>query len=296
MSRDNLDDSLELMFGHEGGYSAKKTDKGNYLNGVLVGTKYGITGKTLAAHRGVSKVTASQVKSMTIKEAEAIYRKSYWASSGGDVLPSGLDYSVFDSGVTSGPLRAVKILQGVLAKAKLYAGAIDGWIGEGTMKAVGDFPGGVTALIGAYCDARMAFMQAIKGPKGFSANGRGWTIRVTGIDPKGEWAPVPGVIGNALAMAAKQPVAKTAEAPKAMETLVSEEGSAKAEATVNPWTKPDVLLPIAGAGATAAGGVATAAAPAVMSSNYLQIALSVGIVALVLVGAYYAFTRIRKAA
>ena len=97
-------------------------------------------------------------------------------------------------------------------------------------------------------------------------------------------------------MAAKQPVAKKVAPPAAMETLVSEEGSAKAEPTVNAWTKPDVLLPVAGAGATAAGGVATAIAPTVMASNYLQIALSVGIVALVLIGAYYAFTRIKKAA
>lgn len=287
--RDNLDDSLELIFGHEGGYVNAKTDKGGP-------TKYGITHKTLAAHLGLGSVPASRVKAMTIKEAEAIYRKSYWGPSGGDVLPAGLDYAVFDAGVNSGPPRAVKLLQQVLAKAKLYTGAIDGWIGEGTMKAVGDYPGGVTALISAYCEARMAFLKAIKGPQGFAANGRGWTIRVMGVDPNGAWAPVPGVIGNALAMAAKQPVAKKVAPPAAMETLVSEEGSAKAEPTVNAWTKPDVLLPIAGAGATAAGGVATAAAPAVMSSNYLQIALSVGIVALVLIGAYYAFTRIKRAA
>lgn len=285
--RDNLDDSLELMFGHEGGYANRKTDKGGP-------TKYGITHKTLAAHLGLGSVPASRVKAMTIKEAEAIYRKSYWGPAGGDVLPAGLDYSVFDSGVTSGPPRAVKILQGVLAKAKLYVGAIDGWIGEGTMKAVGDYPGGVTALIVAYCDARMAFMRAIKGPQGFSANGRGWTIRVTGVDPKGEWAPVPGVVGNALAMAAKQPMAKKA-APPAMETLVSEEGSAKAEPDVNPWTKPDVLLPIGGAVVTGAGGAATAAAPAIMSSTIIQIGITFAIVVIVLVGAYFAFTRIRKA-
>lgn len=285
--RDNLDDSLELMFGHEGGYVNVRTDKGGP-------TKYGITHKTLAAHLGVPSVPASRVKALTLSEAEAIYRKSYWGPAGGDVLPVGLDYAVFDAGVTSGPPRAVKILQQVLAKARLYDGAIDGWIGEGTMAAVRKYPGGVPALIRAYCDARLRFMQAIKGPQGFAANGRGWTIRVTGVDPKGEWAPVPGVVGHALAMAAKQKPAKV-YAPKEMETLVSHEGSAKAEPTVNPWTKPDVLLPIAGAGATAAGGVATAAAPTVMASNYLQIALSIGIVALVLVGAYYAYTRIKRA-
>ena len=285
--RDNLDDSLELMFGHEGGYVNVRTDKGGP-------TKYGVTHKTLASHLGLSAVSTARVRSMTLQEAEEIYRKSYWLQSGGDQLPSGLDYAVFDAGVNSGPPRAVKILQQVLAKAGLYTGAIDGWIGEGTMAAVRKYPGGVPALIRAYCDARMRFLENIKGPTGFSANGRGWTIRVTGVDPRGEWAPVPGVVGHALAMAAKQPAAKV-YAPKEMEALVSHEGSAKAEPTVNPWTKPDVLLPIAGAGATAAGGVATAAAPTVMASNYLQIAISIGIVALVLVGAYYAYTRIKRA-
>lgn len=286
--RDNLDDSLELMFGSEGGYSNRKSDKGGP-------TKYGITHKTLAASLGLSFVPAARVKAMTIKEAEAIYRKSYWGSSGGDVLPAGLDYAVFDSGVTSGPPKAVRILQQVLATAGLYKDAIDGWIGENTMKAVRDYPGGVTALIAAYCAARMKFMQAIKGPQGFSANGRGWTIRVTGVDPKGEWPPVPGVIGNALAMAAKQPMVKKIVSPS-MEALVSEEGSAKAEPTVNPWTKPDVLLPIGGAAVTGAGGLATAAAPAVMNSTILQLGITFAIVVIVLIGAYFAFTRIRKAA
>ena len=63
--RDNLDDSLQLMFGHVGGYVNAKTDAGGP-------TKYGITHKTLAAHRGVKSVSASMVKALTIKEAEEI--------------------------------------------------------------------------------------------------------------------------------------------------------------------------------------------------------------------------------
>lgn len=288
MSRDNLDDSLELMFGHEGGYVNVKTDAGGP-------TKYGITHKTLAAHRGVPSVTAAQVKAMTIKEAETIYRQSYWGPSGGDVLPDGLDYAVFDMGVNSGPPNALKTLQRVLAKAGLYAGKIDGWLGEQTQKAVASYPGGVPALIRAYCDARMAFFRGIKGGQGFAANGRGWTIRVTGVDPKGQWAPVPGVLGNALAMAANGPVPK-ADPPKAMEELVSEEGSAKAEPVLNAWTKPEVLLPIGGAAVTGAGGLASAAAPALMNSVIIQAGITFAIVVIVLVGAYFAFTRIRKAA
>ena len=43
MARETLPVALSLMFGHEGGYSDKRSDRGNYLDGVLVGTKYGVT-------------------------------------------------------------------------------------------------------------------------------------------------------------------------------------------------------------------------------------------------------------
>ncbi|AFL49377.1 lysozyme family protein [Sinorhizobium fredii] len=125
----NLPVALELTFGDEGGYSNQKGDRGNYLNGALVGTKYGITRQTLAAHRGVKSVTAAQVKAMSREEAEDIYRRSYWGQSGGD-LPPGLDYAVFNSGVMSGPSRAVKILQETLGVRE------DGHVGEQTLAAV----------------------------------------------------------------------------------------------------------------------------------------------------------------
>lgn len=100
MARETLPTALELTFGHEGAYSSAPTDRGNYLNGVLVGTKYGITGATLAAHRGVRTVTAAQVKGMSLREAEDIYRRFYWSQSGGDVLPllaSTISYSTTGS-------------------------------------------------------------------------------------------------------------------------------------------------------------------------------------------------------
>ncbi|WP_262515620.1 glycoside hydrolase family 108 protein [Agrobacterium tumefaciens] len=107
MARETLPVALDLMFGHEGGYVNAKTDRGGP-------TKYGITHKTLAAHRGVASVTAEQVKAMTREEATEIYRRSYWVQSGGDLLPKGLDYAAFDFGVNSGPATAVRRLQRVL--------------------------------------------------------------------------------------------------------------------------------------------------------------------------------------
>ena len=65
------------------------------------------------------------------------------------------------------------------------------------------YDGGVSTLIRAYCDARMRCLRSLPNPNtGFPVNGRGWTIRVTGKDPKGQWADQPGVIGNALRLAA----------------------------------------------------------------------------------------------
>ena len=206
--RETLPAALKLMFGHEGGYSNRSSDAGGP-------TKFGITHKTLAAHRGVKSVTAAQVKAMPLAEAEAIYRKSYWTQSGGDVLPVGLDYAAFDFGVNSGPSRAVKVLQGVVGVAQ------DGKIGPATLAAVGRYPGGVVKLIRDYCAARMDYLRGLTSPKtGFPVNGRGWTIRVTGVDPKGEYASQPGVVGHAVQMAMEaQPARPTPKPVPVIDTL-----------------------------------------------------------------------------
>lgn len=187
--RETLPTALRLIFGHEGGYANAPTDKGGP-------TKYGITHATLAAHRGVTSISAAQVKALTLAEAEAIYRKSYWTQSGGDALPVGLDFAAFDFGINSGPGTAVRVLQQVIGVTS------DGKIGPKTLAAVNAYPGGTVKLIRDYCAARMTYLRSLTNPKtGFPANGRGWTIRVTGVDPKGEWASKPGVVGQAVRLA-----------------------------------------------------------------------------------------------
>lgn len=187
--RETLPTALRLIFGHEGGYVNARTDRGGP-------TKYGITHRTLAAHRGVKSVTADQVKALTLAEAETIYRKSYWTQSGGDVLPVGLDFAAFDFGINSGPSRAVKVLQETLGVTA------DGQIGPRTLAAVKAYPGGTVKLIRDYCAARMAFLRSLTNPKtGFPVNGRGWTRRVTGVDPEGKWPSTPGVVGQAVELA-----------------------------------------------------------------------------------------------
>lgn len=272
MTRETLPVALELTFGDEGAYSNVKTDRGGP-------TKYGITHKTLAAHRGVPAVSAVQVQGMSREEAADIYRRSYWGQAGGDLLPPGLDYAAFDFAVNSGPARAVKTLQRVVGVRE------DGQFGEQTLAAVRRYPGGVSMLIRDYCEARMKFLRSLANSKtGFPVNGRGWTIRVTGKDPKGQWADKPGVIGNALRLAADA-------SGSTVEKNLSPEGAAKADSRDTGigevLKKPEAWGPL--------GGLLSAGGALFAGNGPIQWALAAGMVAAVGVGLWYFVRRVREA-
>jgi len=212
----NRDTCIELVFGHEKGFvNRPKTDAGGATN-------MGITQKTLSAWRGHA-VTVEDVRKLTKREAYDIYAKEYWHTIRGDELPAGLDYALFDSNVTSGANRTIRMLQKVLKETGLTNAdgtplAIDGNIGTQTLNAISRYPGGTRELIRAFCAERMRFMRSLKGKKGFASNGRGWTIRVTGVDPKGEWATVPGVVGTALKMVNSGASISMPKVPQQVET------------------------------------------------------------------------------
>lgn len=261
--RDNLEPSLRLVFGSEGGY----------WNDPSGGpTKFGITAATLAAHRGVKSVAPSGVQALELSEAADIYRAGYWSQSGGDLLPVGLDYAAFDFGVNSGPARAVRTLQRVLGVAE------DGNIGPQTAAAARAYPGGLEKLIRDYCEARMVFLRSLKARKtGFPANGRGWTIRVTGVDPAGAYAPVAGVVGNALAMA------RGGAAPPTPIRTIS--AAKTPEPVPNPWAKPETVLQ----GMAALGGLSFL----FTGSGPVQIAIGGAVGVAALCGAFVFVRRVR---
>ncbi|QPC43482.1 glycoside hydrolase family 108 protein [Kaustia mangrovi] len=263
MARSTLSDALRLMFGHEGGYVNDPKDPGGP-------TKYGVTLATLAAHRG-RKVTAADVRNLTLSEARIIYRKSYWKQSGGDLLPRGLDYAVFDFGVHSGPATAVKVLQ------RLVGVSQDGIVGIQTVDAVRRYKGGLRELIDDYCNARLAYLRSLRGWRRYA---RGWTVRVTGIDPKGEWRAQRGVRGNAHALAGGVATASShvQPTPKARPEDVS---------FTHVVTRPEAWGPLGGL-VSAMGAIASGSGP-------VQIALAIGMVGAVGVGLWYAVRRIRAA-
>lgn len=93
-------------------------------------TKYGITARTLANYRGMSRsATIAEVRSMTEDEARAIYRKYYIAPY--ESIPfEAVRAQVADFAVTSGHADAVKALQASLGVTA------DGIIGERTKTAM----------------------------------------------------------------------------------------------------------------------------------------------------------------
>lgn len=214
--RDNLARSEQLIFHHEAGYVNNPKDPGGPTN-------HGVTIKTLSAARGRAQ-SIDDVKKLTKSEAGAILRDMYFKPVRFDDLPSGLDHAVVDFGVNSGPGRATKELQ------KLLGLATDSVMGPKTIaaaRAVND----VDDLIERYCIARLQFC---KGLTTFKTFGRGWTRRITGIDPLGQMKPQLGVVGEAKAMrAGKTPLgidpAPKEFAPSAKAREVDRKATATAE-------------------------------------------------------------------
>lgn len=150
--------ALTVILRHEGGYVDHPADPGGATN-------LGITHRTLAAWRG-RPVTKQDVRTLTRQEAGEIYRAQYWAARGIQMLPPGVDLSVFDMAVNAGPARAVRMLQRVVGTEQ------DGQIGPATLRAVREI--GAAAVIDAYADARLAYYRSLRHWPSF---GRGWTRR-----------------------------------------------------------------------------------------------------------------------
>lgn len=142
----NLEAALTEIFGAEGGFQRDPRDPGNYTPaGVLVGTKYGISAKSYPQ---------LDIAHLTVAQAAAIYRRDFAAPIGFASLPTGVDLSVLDCAVNSGPGRAR-----ALYSATRRDHALD--------------------TIPAFNDARRSFLRGLKA---FRTYGTGWLKRVARIE------------------------------------------------------------------------------------------------------------------
>lgn len=146
-----LEQSLELLLRHEGGFVNHSKDPGG-------ATRYGITETVARSHGYKGKMTE-----LPLDLAKSIYKKDYWDRIRADDLPASIRFHVFDAAVNSGVSQAVKWLQ------EAAGVAIDGVVGPDTVKASQN----VSAA--KYSGIRLRFMTNLKTWEHF---GKGWARRI----------------------------------------------------------------------------------------------------------------------
>jgi lysozyme family protein len=161
----NWDASFNNLIKHEGGYVNHPRDPGGATN-------LGVTQRTLSEWRR-RPVTIEEVKNLTRKEAEAIYRANYWEPVGGDALPPGVDIAVFDAAVNSGVRRSSKWLQRAVGMPE---SEVDGNAGPATLTKLRGLNPRVVAL--NVCDQRISFLRGLPTWPVF---GRGWSTRMADV-------------------------------------------------------------------------------------------------------------------
>ena len=104
---------------------------------------------------------------MTLDRAKLIYKRDYWDSVKGDVLPAKLNTIVFDAAVNQGVDAAIKMLQKAVGVAQ------DGILGRDTLLAV-------TTKSGRDLCCKLLTERAMRyiGTRGFDNYGRNWFRRL----------------------------------------------------------------------------------------------------------------------
>ncbi len=158
----NFKKALEHVLVHEGGWADHPRDPGG-------ATMKGVTLNTYRRHFGADK-SKDDLRNISDAELDQIYRLGYWDKCRCNDLPAGLDYSVFDAAVNSGPGRSAKWLQGAVGAKQ------DGGIGPKTLARVSEFDSLET--INNTCDRRLTFLRGLDTWEVF---GKGWGRRVEGV-------------------------------------------------------------------------------------------------------------------
>lgn len=157
---DNFEKMIKWVHQDEGEYSDDKGDPGGP-------TRLGITIHDYRRWFKDPLASAEDVKKLTEDQVRAIYKAWYWDELSCDLLPSGVDYFMFDSGLLSGTRTAAKWLQ------RSVGARADGLIGEKTLELVQkDDP---LQLLIKIERLRRSSLRSLPGWRRF---GRGWTNRV----------------------------------------------------------------------------------------------------------------------
>lgn len=171
----------------EGGLSLHKEDSGNWVNGVLIGSKYGVTANALAQHRRCkpADITAAAMAALTLDEAVDIGKAIYFDAPGFAQLPwNQVTASIVDFGWGAGPGQSIKTLQ------RLVGVAPDARLGPATAAAYAQWLGGrsLEDAARAWGTQRDAFYELIVHQKPQNAKFlKGWKNRTAYFLPGGAW-------------------------------------------------------------------------------------------------------------
>lgn len=157
--KENYPQALKQVLKYEGGYVDHPKDPGGPTN-------KGITQAVYDNWRKSQSLSIQSVRGIADSEVAAIYKNLYWDRISGDLLPSGVDFAVFDFAVNSGVSRAAKTLQAVVGVTQ------DGVIGPATILAT------KTYVAMSITNRRLAFMQSLSI---WSTFGKGWSARIADV-------------------------------------------------------------------------------------------------------------------
>jgi len=129
---------IETTFGEEGSFQNHPKDKGNYYNGVLHGTIWGITARD---HFDIYIHCYDLWKKGLIEgsreAAKRFYEEShYWNPLYDEIEDVSLAFRVWDFGINAGVVTSVRLLQKTLAKDYSINIKLDGIFGKITKDAV----------------------------------------------------------------------------------------------------------------------------------------------------------------
>jgi lysozyme family protein len=157
--KENYPQALKQVLKYEGGYVDHPKDPGGPTN-------KGVTQAVYDNWRKSQNLSIQSVRAIADSEVAAIYKNLYWDRVSGDLLPSGVDFAVFDYAVNSGVSRAAKTLQSVVGVTQ------DGQIGPATIQAT------KTYVAMSVTNKRLAFMQSLSI---WSTFGKGWSARIADV-------------------------------------------------------------------------------------------------------------------
>lgn len=106
----DIQKSLAVVFGHEGGLQCDKSDPGNWTGGKVGVGRHGCTKFGIATNTYPNL----DIRNLTIKQASNIYRRDFWNPLHlGELKSQGIATEIFDTAVNCGVGMSGRIVQRV---------------------------------------------------------------------------------------------------------------------------------------------------------------------------------------